>query len=303
LYSGVGQLLSYQYKIPYYSVCANGFIYDPPTGYLDSINTGSAVTQNAYRIGDILHFTFDANIDTGWCGLQYGRINLSTQSAMVKSFGNAHTMLCYPAVAPFGFDDNDKSAVICYLQADTSLYPQVCAVAIDDDMQFSTPIVLRKGDTTINMLAPPAQNNMPERWGDYTGIQKKYNTTIPEVWCAGAYAGNNSRKASYNTWISQLINSTTPLAFPSTKNEYVPIQIYPNPSYQDFVLEFETKNIGNTTISVFDVQGKKVKEILNSALLQGKYKLHFNKGVLPSGMYNIIINNDTRQENIKFQVL
>jgi hypothetical protein len=302
LYEPSAQLLSYQYTIPAFSVCANGFIYDAPTGYKDSINTGSSVVQNAYIVDSVLHYTFDANINTGWCGVQYGRIDLRTQTAMIKSFGNPGTLLCYPAIASFGHTAKDKSAVICYLQADTSLYPQVCAVAVDDAMNFSTPIVLKKGDTTINMLYPPANNNIPERWGDYTGIQRRYNTTQPEVWCAGAYAGNNSRKASYNTWISQLLNGNTALPIAPITTQTTNAIVFPNPSYQQFNYQWSQASNQDVHIYITTTNGQLVKEIFTGEMEKGEHKIIFNKAAMASGTYFLMMQIGKQLEKITIGV-
>jgi hypothetical protein len=302
LYDPSAQLLSYRYTVPAFSVCANGFIYDAPTNYKDSINTGSSVVQNAYIIDSVLHYTFDANVDTGWCGIQYGRIDLRTQQAKIKSFGNAGTILCYPAVAGFGHNANDKSAVICYLQTDTSLYPQVCAIAVDDAMNFSAPIVLKKGDTTINMLYPPNQYNIPERWGDYTGIQRRYNTNPPEVWCAGAYAGNNSRKASYNTWVSQLLNGNAPLPNVSNTLASTNAIVYPNPSYQAFTYSWTQRTEQAVHLYIITTTGQLVKEIYNGDMDKGEHKINFNKGAMASGTYFLMMQIGTQINKITLSV-
>jgi Secretion system C-terminal sorting domain len=302
IYGSSAQLLSYRYSVPTFSVCANGFIYDAPTGYKDSINTGSSVVQNAYIIDSVLHYTFDANVGTGWCGVQYGRIDLRAQTATTKAFGNSGTLLCYPAIASFGHTAKDKSAVICYLQADTSLYPQVCAVAVDDAMNFSTPIVLKKGDTTINMLYPPAQNNIAERWGDYTGIQRKYNTAMPEVWCAGAYAGNNSRKASYNTWMTQLLNGNAALPIAPITKSATNASVYPNPSYQEFNYTWQQATEQNVHIYIINISGQIIKEIFNGDMEKGQHTIRFNKGAMASGQYFLMMDAAATSEKIRIVV-
>jgi hypothetical protein len=296
------QLLAYQYTVPAFSVCANAFIYNPPNGYKDSISTGSSVVQNAYIMDSVLHYTYDANVDPGWCGLQYGRIDLRTQKAVIKKFGNPGTVLAYPAIASFGHTPKDKSAVICYLQTDTSLYPQVCAVAIDDAMNFSTPIVLKKGDTTVNVLYPPAQTNIPERWGDYTGIQRKYNTAVPEVWCAGAYGANNSRPAAYNTWVSQLRNAAYPLSIINPVASAAGSKVYPNPGYQHFTYSWHQANDEYTTISIVNLQGQVVKVLFADKSTEGDHTIEFNKGALAAGQYIMMLGKKNGMESVQFVV-
>jgi Secretion system C-terminal sorting domain len=301
LFDPTAQLLTYSYKVPRYQYCADGYIKDPAAPTKDSISTGSSVIQNAFYLDSTLHYTFNGNIGTGWCGIQYGRIDLRKQTSKVKSFGNIGSYLSYPAVASFGFSAKDKSAVICYLQADTNTFPQVCAVAVDDAMDFSTQIVLKKGDTSVNMLYQPSFNQA-ERWGDYTGIQRRYNTKVPEVWCAGGYAGNNSRKASFNTWITQLTNGAMPLDIAPESNIKNTASIYPNPGNQQFTFSWFQATEAMVHITIINAQGQLVKQIANTEMETGNHTLHFNKGALPVGHYTLLCNSKVGKQQVQFVV-
>ncbi len=296
LYSPIVQLEKREFKIPKFTVCPNGFIYDPPTGYKDSISTGSSVTQSAFYADSFIHFTFDATINNGDCGIYYGRINLRNNTVATAKYGENKSMLAYPALAAWGHTPKDKSVCIAYLQCDTATYPQVAAITIDDAMVVSTPTLIKKGDTTINMLYPPQYPNFPERWGDYTGIQRKYGAKNPEVWVGAGYAGNNSRKASYNTWIAQLVNGANPLsnnALPLVSNAAV--TVFPNPVYQECVVEINLPTADVVNIHITNLQGQIVKQVYKNDVPKGKSSFTFNKGILPAGVY--IVNIITTSGN------
>jgi hypothetical protein len=169
-------------------------------------------------------------------------------------------------------------------------------------MNYSTPIVLKKGDTTVNVLFPPAYNNIPERWGDYTGIQRKFGTTIPEVWCAGAYGANNSRPAAYNTWISQLVNAGLPLSTIGNTKQQLGSKLYPNPVYQNFTYTWHQTKDQFITISILNLQGQVVKVLFADNSTEGDHTLNFNKGALAAGQYMMALSSNNEVESVQFVV-
>ncbi len=298
-----GQLLQYKYSIPPFSVCPNGAIKNLVTGAIDTINTGSSVVQSAFILDSNIHFTLDANFNNGWCGINYGRINLRNNSAKVTTFGVTGTMLCYPAIASFGNTATDKNVVIAYVQADTNTYPQSCAIAADEIMNFSTPIVVKKGDTIVNILAA---NNMPERWGDYSGIHRKYNSTTgsPEVWMAGDYGATNAGPARYNMWIAQLLNSVKPNAINTIDNNITKSEVYPNPINNVFTTQFNNQIAGEVLIHLVGSNGGVVQTFYQGYMQAGKVKMQFNKAALAAGVYQLqIINNNKVLHNHAIQIL
>jgi hypothetical protein len=296
------QLISTHINVPNYSVCADGFIYDPASNIKDSISTGSSIVQNAFVSDSFLHYTFAANIYS-WCGIHYGRINLFSNTANVKSFGLQGTDLSYPSVAAFGHNSKDKSVVIGYLRADTTRFPCIEAVSVDNDFMFSPNVLLRKGDTMMDILTPPQYVGYKERWGDYTSIQKKYNNNYPEVWFAGSYAANNSRPNATNTWLSQLINKEAPLQLQNPlKNSESKPTVFPNPGYQQFWYKFNIQSEQEMNISIFDINGKKVKELLDTEIEKGDHEFSFNKGMLPSGNYILKFAGENYNQAVPFVV-
>ncbi len=62
-------------------------------------------------------------------------------------------------------------------------------------------------------------------------------------------------------------------------------QNYPNPFNPTTQIEFSLSKTSNVFLDVFDVTGKKVKELLNKRLSSGNYKVQFNAEGLSSGVY------------------
>jgi hypothetical protein len=306
LFDTTSQLLQYSFPTPKFTVCANGFIKNPTSGVIDSISTGSSVVQSAFILDNTIHYTFDADFNNGWCGINYGRINLSTATAQVTQAGISGTYLCYPTIAHFGKTASDKKVVIAYLQADTNTLPQTCAIVADELMNFSLPIVVKKGDTIVDILKASTNPGLAERWGDYTGIHRKYMNASGEleVWMAGAYGANNARPASYNTWIAQLLATPIfPLSTSNLNSKENQMQVYPNPVVNMFTTSFDNAATGMVDIYITDMLGKKVMVLYNGEMPAGKCNFQFNKGMLSKGIYFLQVYSNETLQTQKLEVL
>jgi hypothetical protein len=282
-----------QYAIPHYEVCANAFQKDPTTNNIDSLYTGSAWTQNAFSVHNTIHFTYCADILNGWCGIQYGRIYLDSNRADVISYGQAGTDLSYPAVTSFGYDSTDQSAVIAYVQSDSTMTPQCGVISVDKAMTWSSLQTVKTGDTVVNILYPPSYATTPERWGDYTGICRKFNSSIPQAWMAAAYGANTPpRNASFGTWIAQIITSE-PLSISNTSEKQHAI-LFPNPASEQFTIEFENEKIGKVRIELLNASGQVVKVLFDDILRVSRNQISFNQLMLNTGLYTIKVSRNNQ---------
>ncbi len=305
LASSNSQLISYGFSVPAFSACANGFIKDIPTGLKDSISTGDSRIQNAYFLDSSIYYTFSGDV-SGWCGIHFGQINLKTNAAKVISYGKTGTNLAFPSVAFIGNSIKEKSAAIVYLQSDTTVLPQVNAIGVADvnsASSFTLPFNCHVGDTALDILKAPQYVGYPERWGDYTGIQRQYGSNPPQVWCAGSYSANNSRKACFNTWVTQIINPSWPVSItPAPTAATSKVIVYPNPGYQAFTLQFDMPQTEKLLIEIRNIQGALVKTICNEIVEKGEQTLYFNKGMLPAGNYFIQLKASHLLKSISLQV-
>jgi len=72
--------------------------------------------------------------------------------------------------------------------------------------------------------------------------------------------------------------STIPLEFGLKQN-------YPNPFNPETKINFTMAANGHTVISLYDLSGRKVKDIVNQVFSSGNYSIKLNASDLPSGMY------------------
>jgi photosystem II stability/assembly factor-like uncharacterized protein len=62
-------------------------------------------------------------------------------------------------------------------------------------------------------------------------------------------------------------------------------QNYPNPFNNQTIIDFEIKENGNISIEIFDIAGRKVKELVKGYYKTGKYSIKYNAENLNSGIY------------------
>ena len=68
--------------------------------------------------------------------------------------------------------------------------------------------------------------------------------------------------------------------------EYALEQNYPNPFNPSTVIEFSLpENVGNVKLSIYNALGEKVAELVNTALVAGKYSYQWNAQNVATGMY------------------
>jgi aminopeptidase N len=88
-----------------------------------------------------------------------------------------------------------------------------------------------------------------------------------------------------NDWILKMTRELVNIEYPKSAVEYSLSQNYPNPFNNSSKISFTLKEPGKTILSIYDILGRKVKDILNEELKAGKYECEINAGNLASGVY------------------
>ncbi len=77
------------------------------------------------------------------------------------------------------------------------------------------------------------------------------------------------------------------------------LQNYPNPFNPNTVISFQLPAAGFTSLKVFDNNGREVSELVNENLNAGEYKINFNAGSFPSGVYYYKLTSENFSETKK----
>ena len=191
----------------------------------------------------------------------------------------------YPNIASTGINPNEKECVIGFNYTSTSDTNGVSCVYMNNNKIYSNFTKLHRGNRAIDRL-----NGNIDRWGDYSGIQRKYDDPC-RTWISGMFG----KIGSNGSWISSISTSDTcrePLPFLFLEPAYTQGVLFPNPS-KDFVnYDFSIKENLDLKISIFSIEGKLVTVLYNDLVNSGPNRLSFNITKLRVGSYLLIIENN-----------
>ncbi len=255
------------------------------------LNTNDCRILSGFYLNGIAHFVLHSDYNnSGYCGINYNRVNVSNGSITSTMLGTSGFDDAYPSVASFGTSPTDKSVVIGFGRSGSSIYPEMRAVICDDGMNWSSSILLQAGtaNVTYNGLDP-------ERWGDYTGISRVYNSpAMPKAWIAGCYGDNlEGHNSHWDTWLAEIHGSSDVGINELGRNGMNAMYVYPNPVVSFFRLEFTLPAVSDIYINIYDVHGRLIQNLYNGHAQEGDNIFSFNKANLKAGIYFLVIKNDS----------
>ena len=260
---------------------------DPTSG----LQTNDARVLGAFLLDDKIQFVANTiNPATGRASVYHGFVkNPSSSQPEVNGTIISSDSLDYgyPNIAFTGRSKNESQAIIGFDFSSKNDFPGVGAIYFNNDSEHSDLQVLVNGSSYMDR-----QNGTGERWGDYLGIQSKFNSP-GYVYLTGYYslsANNNS------TWVSELISPDTSIVHdcPVATGS----KVYPNPTgiYEDINLEFEVSVAQDVSAYIYDLNGRMVNQIVENQHCIGTNILTFSTAPLSSGTYIIkILDKDDNE--------
>jgi photosystem II stability/assembly factor-like uncharacterized protein len=100
-----------------------------------------------------------------------------------------------------------------------------------------------------------------------------------------------------------LYGDITEVAIDGVPAEFALEQNYPNPFNPATTVKFQIPNSEMVNISIYDISGRKVAEVMNKQLEAGYYSVNFNASVLASGVYLYRITAGTYSDVKKMTLL
>jgi hypothetical protein len=214
---------------------------------------------------------------TGNAAVYHGVINDVSSSPYITPNIISDTLLeiGYPNISYAGMGTTDNSAIISFDHTALTVFPGVSALSTDGAGNYSPFTTVKAGAGYINILSGN------ERWGDYSGSQRKYNQP-GRVWVNGMW-GNTAHKNI--TWIGELSLSSLAGIASAPENDLSEMTLYPNPTADLMNVQLDLHHKGYLSFEILDTEGKLVKLLLRDMVKSGKNNFSFSTAPLPAGVY------------------
>lgn len=233
---------------------------------------------------NIIHYvqtTIDTNTYTS--GIYYGTIeNPQTPTPVLtaKIISSDSIDYGYPSIAYAGGGPSDHAVMITCSHVSKKSYPGTSAFFVNRDGLISAPLRCKEGLAWVNVL-----QDTNERWGDYTGIQRKYNEQ-GVLWLAGSYGETSGW---YRTWIGKVRSTDPSLGLQPEEKTVSSAILFPIPAKEQISIEFELSKATLLTFDLYDANGRKVCTLLKDMVKAGTNQIRFETGNLSIGVYYLHI--------------
>lgn len=260
-----------------------------------SIAQTGTYSKEMYLNGKV-HFAFDFDIGQGYCGINYNILDVSSHVNSHHSWGLAGTFdYAYPSLASYGVDSTDSSFMVCFVRSGATIYPQVCVVNFDGTWSPNSKIVhngLGPVDISVTNL---------ERWGDRTGICRRYNAVNPGNWLSGHYGtgpltNQYGLDSCWSTWVAEIGDGPSIGMEGVAGGEELSMLVYPNPAYDHVTIQLMEYKAKGHSLELVDLTGRVLfRETLPSMLSLNQQVVLYRKHLkLAAGTYFVRIHENPR---------
>jgi hypothetical protein len=243
----------------------------------DCRNLGAIYQNNKIQF---VHNTLDTA--TGFCGIYHGVMhNVSTATPTINGYIVNDTVLDigYPNLSYIGNSSTDNSCIINFDHAAPAVNAGCSVLKSDGNGQYSPLVTVKNGSSYVNLLTGPV-----ERWGDYSGTQRKYNDT-DKVWMNGYYGYYSSGQRRHGTWIGEISLSPVGVSVAEMEAAQPTANVFPNPFTEIVTLDFELKQNKYLNFVLYDATGREVKVLMREYLKTGVQRFSFSLQPLAAGTY------------------
>lgn len=247
------------------------------------LDMGDCRALSGFYLDGIIHFVFHSDYGNGYGGINYNRLSVATKTNVSSMFGFVGYDYGYPAVASFGSSATDRSAMISFGRTSEDFNPQIRVVNVDHDMNWSNSTYIYE-QWSVGCF----QGEQVQRWGDYTGCCRNFNSSIPSVYVNGMFGNANG---GWDTRIAE-VHSGGSVAVQDVKSNISNINVYPNPGRERFNVTFTSPETMSVIVELVDLSGRVVYSLFQGVARQGANQFSFQPASLASGTYFVRIKND-----------
>jgi len=226
---------------------------------------------------------------TGYSAVYHGVINNLTTTPVVTANIISDTLLefGYPNISYIGKGATNNTVAISFNHSALTVFPGVSALVADDAGNYSPLLRIKTGVSYISIIAGN------DRWGDYSGSQRKYNDTTGVVWLNGMF-GNTQKKNT--TWIAQLaLTNIAGVGITEANKSMNEMMVFPNPTSDMITVNITLENSEYLNFEIYDITGRLVKVLLREKTKAGKNNFSFSTTPLSKGVYILKISSATNE--------
>lgn len=249
----------------------------PNNQYLE---TNDARVLTAMHQNGLIHFAGNTrDFQNNAAGIYYGVVDAISGDAQLKVLSYDTLDLGYPDIAYAGTgSQDDHTVILTFSHVSQTTMPGTSVITMNYSGQFSGLTRVKEGRNGINVLLDTF-----ERWGDYNGIQRKYNEDRA-FWLSGNYGDNINR-----TVIAKVVNNDPALAVSSVNP--TDVRIFPNPSADYIHFEFDNPMPRTLYFRLYDLSGKEVMLLHSQRVGTGKNRFRFATTPLTPGTYILVVED------------
>ncbi len=253
----------------------------------DSRILGATIDENWIQY---VHHSMDTSYGTS--GIYHGTIENYNSNPIVSGviISDSIKDYGYPNIASTGINSNEKEGVIGFNYTSPVDTNGLACVYMNNEESYSEFTHLKRGEAPINK----SNSSTIDRWGDYFGIQRKYDEPC-RIWMSGMYGKINKN----GSWISSIAVSDTcrtPFVSDTSLNPvFSNGTLFPNPVIEWFNYDFNLENEGDICIKIYDIQGKLIRILYEDYVKKGENRISFNISHLNSGTYILTVLNEERK--------
>ncbi|MBN8703171.1 MAG: T9SS type A sorting domain-containing protein [Bacteroidetes bacterium] len=230
---------------------------------------------------------------TGFAAIYHGIVtNLQSENPVIShvkiigdsvlDFGYPNLSYCGSYINYSGATKPENESLITFSHSSPTDFAGVSAIYYSNENGYSNVIKLKEGSNVIDQAS-----GAYERWGDYSGSQKKYNEPSV-VWISSSFGKSNKK---YGTFVAKLGSPQSERVTPKTENT---VLVYPNPTENLLSVNFFLEEQTNLKFNIYDMQGKLVITLLEEFSKKGQNIFSFSTIPLNRGLYNLVIESETK---------
>lgn len=261
---------------------------EQPGGHF--FDTNDSRILGGFQVDDRIQFV-QCCIDTttGLSAIYHGMIDdvYGTPEVTANLISDPTRFLGYPNIAWTGINPGEAQSIISFNYVSSTEAGGTGAILFRNDSTYSGFSTLSTGTSFVNIIS-----GTDERWGDYSGIQRRYNEPC-KVWAAGTYAKNSSTNG---TWIAEIgaddVCDANPVASVADNVSGSSGKIFPNPANDLVFVDFNLNESSEIAVGLYDLNGKHIRILLNDRAKKGDNRFSFSTDYLPNGIYILEIKGE-----------